>query len=174
MRTFGMALLVAGLLGIVVSISMDTSVATDDLSRRVHNLGLMRDQQNLLFISIAGGVIGALLVAFAGGSARTSQLGLSENRKCPFCAESIKKEATICRYCGKEVTNELNHLDSEVQAAVSRLQTHAFSVQRLEGQKWIVSKESKQILHYPNSHIELIAVAEKEAAEINFYGEKLK
>lgn len=25
-------------------------------------------------------------------------------RKCPHCAEDIKKEASVCRYCGREVT----------------------------------------------------------------------
>lgn len=24
-------------------------------------------------------------------------------RKCPYCAELVKKEAKICKYCGKEV-----------------------------------------------------------------------
>lgn len=24
-------------------------------------------------------------------------------RNCPYCAETIKKEATVCRFCGREV-----------------------------------------------------------------------
>ena len=29
-------------------------------------------------------------------------------KKCPYCAETIKKEAKICRFCGKSVENSEN------------------------------------------------------------------
>lgn len=46
-----------------------------------------------VFISVLLGPVG-WIIAFI------SKEGL---RKCPFCSESIKPDAKVCRYCGREL-----------------------------------------------------------------------
>lgn len=48
----------------------------------------------------------AILCAPNTDSIEARQLSTGERRKCPHCAELIKKEARICRYCGNSVEPE--------------------------------------------------------------------
>jgi hypothetical protein len=52
------------------------------------------DVSSCVLLSVLLGPIGWLIALAIKGNVR----------KCPFCAEQIKSEANICRYCGREVT----------------------------------------------------------------------
>jgi uncharacterized OB-fold protein len=57
-----------------------------------------------LGVVVVGMAILLLIVAFfVKGVRRDDKLGLV---KCPACAELIKPEARVCRYCGRDVATE--------------------------------------------------------------------
>lgn len=61
------------------------------------------------------GPLGFLLVAFMPALPKDEEEATietqaieqpSDERKCPFCAEMIKKEAIVCKHCGRDVEPE--------------------------------------------------------------------
>lgn len=108
MKIFSWILIAVGVLGVALSLGMDTSVGTG--GRRVFNLGLLSMQSNLLMVFSFVSVVGVLLVLSqrrSGTSGDSEKVGASSSKEatrvCPFCAEEIKKAAVLCRYCGKTV-----------------------------------------------------------------------
>lgn len=108
MKTLGKVLLIVGVLGFLIGFNIDTTVATG-YGGRVHNIGLMNDRQAIIMFAGVMAVIGAVFVGFAGKSSQPSILlyGRSSQdadaRKCPFCAEFVKAEAIVCRFCQRDL-----------------------------------------------------------------------
>jgi len=51
------------------------------------------------------GPIGVIITLFMGNAARKEAAELAEGsaKKCPHCAELIKREAVVCKHCGRDI-----------------------------------------------------------------------
>jgi len=99
MREWGQILTISSLVLTGYGMMIDTSLETAS-GERILNLGLMHNQQNIFIGAGVAFVSGILLIGFSYKSSGMTRI-------CPFCAEDIKSNAKICRFCQKELP-ELN------------------------------------------------------------------
>lgn len=99
MKSWGVILIIIGIICGYTAITMDTSVETG-LGQRVNNLGLMNQQTNFLISAGIAFISGVLLIGFSSRSEASSSRAI---RTCPYCAEQVKAEAVICRFCQKDL-----------------------------------------------------------------------
>lgn len=90
---------------------MNTTVSTESQytggihipSQTVNNIDLMDRRRNHLMISGLFIVVGVILFVSGSRSKSANGQATGENKKCPFCAELIKYEAKVCRFCGRDL-----------------------------------------------------------------------
>jgi len=106
MRAFGILLIILAGIALMGALGMDTTVSTST-GTRINNFGLMHYQQMGMLVAV-GLFIGGVIFIAAGGrgdaNAGHESFQLTGSpRKCHFCAETIKREAIVCRYCGRDL-----------------------------------------------------------------------
>lgn len=125
MKILGAALVIVGLAWALIAFNMSTTVEaggerigsgafTVDIPRvTVNNLGLMERRRNHLMMAAVTILAGIILFGFGTVSIPQQITTDEKQRTCPFCAEVIKAEAKVCRFCQRELPS----LEAEIASS---------------------------------------------------------
>ena len=141
MKKIGVCLIIAGVMWGIFAFNTKTSITTEGQtfgeglysirvpSQTVHNLGLADQRRNHLIgaaVTLIAGILlfgfGAVQTATENSPQRTSyQEPESRSRVCPFCAETIKYGAVVCRFCGREPLSDAKKHNKLVEPKTQEL-----------------------------------------------------
>lgn len=65
-----------------------------------------RSAVSAFIVGITLGPVGVLLALLSGPdqvALENKQLKSGEMKRCPFCDELVRRDATVCRFCGRDI-----------------------------------------------------------------------
>lgn len=76
----------------------------EDVNSKLQEVALKTGANAVIDVRYSRGVSATSWKALTASG--TAVIGRSNDRKCPHCAEQIKREAKVCRFCGRDVEPE--------------------------------------------------------------------
>jgi hypothetical protein len=137
MKVLGFLLLLIGAVALLIGLNIDTTVSSGLAGGRVHNIGLMNEKQNTIILASALAIVGAVFFGFASRSGAATVASADGRRQCPHCAEYVKPEAKVCRYCQRDLPSlaDLAALEEESRRQVAALSQMDAEAARLAEEK---------------------------------------